>query len=157
MIEIRWQEQYERMKRYLARASEPMIGADREAHNQRVLDDLASFFVFCFHLKDWLKGDPQSGIGHKEVENFVRQSESLSLCGDLANASKHAALKAGSVRADPNPRVQGGTLTSDLGPLRFVGSWFAVVTSKGEEHDALSLARQCLAEWDGFLKANCLI
>ena len=67
MIEIRWQEQYERMKRYLARASEPMSGADREAHNQRVLDDLASFFVFCFHLKDWLKGDPQSGIGRKEV------------------------------------------------------------------------------------------
>lgn len=156
-MEIRWRDQYERMKRFRARASEPMSGSDREGYNQRVVDDLAAFFVFCYHLKDWLKKDSVHPLPSHEVENFVSQSESLSLCGDLANASKHAVLRGGSVRADPNPNVQGGSVSSDFGPLRFVGSWFEVVTSKGQEYDALNLANQCLYEWDEFLKKKGLL
>ena len=156
-MEIRWRDQYERMKRFRARASEPMSGSARETYNQRVVDDLAAFFVFCYHLKDWLKKDSVYPVPSQEVEDFVSQSEELSLCGDLANASKHAVLRGDSVRSDPNPNVQGGSVSSDLGPLKFEGSWFEVVTSKGEEHDALNLADRCLCEWEEFLKKNGLI
>ena len=167
-MEIHWQEAHERMKRLLARALEPMSGNDREAHVQHVVDDLAAFFVFCFHLKDWLRNDSTQPLPKHEVEVFVNASESLGLCADLANATKHAVLRGGPIRRDSSPQIHGGNISRDFAllpnaiahesvQLRFVGSWFEVATSTGKEYDALDLARRCVREWDDFLSGKGLL
>ena len=80
----RWPEQYARMKRVLARArSAPPISEQAE-------DDYYAFFVWCYHLKDWLKNDDSipSSVGDR-VERYVKDKRCLGICGALANGIKH--------------------------------------------------------------------
>ncbi len=60
-------------------------------------DDLYSFFVSCWHVKDWLQNDPllSSAIGADAIALVVKdvhRSFPLLICGDVANGIKHLGL-----------------------------------------------------------------
>ena len=81
------QEQLARVKRFLRRI-EPRGATDDDQ------DDLWSFFQHCWHLKDWLMNDltvPERI--RNSVESEVEQYESLMICADLANRTKHLTLR----------------------------------------------------------------
>jgi hypothetical protein len=79
-----WQQMYYRMKRARARAQ----GAT-EIDDQTV-DDYYAFFVWCYHLKDWLQKDLAVPLAaQKAVEPFVRSERLLGISGDLTNGVKH--------------------------------------------------------------------
>jgi hypothetical protein len=55
-------------------------------------DRVYVFFVFCYHLKDWIKNDTSVPEAvRSQVETFVKNTPSLALAGDLANGVKHLA------------------------------------------------------------------
>ncbi len=60
------------------------------------MDAAKTFFTECYHLKDWLKKDSRIKRP-QDVEDFISQSQTLSLAADLCNSLKHAGL-------DKNPR-----------------------------------------------------
>ena len=103
-MRIHWRDQYERMKRWRVRAKGPRVNSeDRETYNIRVLDELSAFFTSCNHLRDWLIEDSEHPIEKTRMNGIVSRSEPLSLCRDLANASKHAVLEGGLLGRD-SPR-----------------------------------------------------
>ena len=59
-------------------------------------------------LKDWLKNDPHSQSVVSDIEVMIDHSESLQLCADLANGSKHLTLKT----------TRTGDLTTKFGPKK---------------------------------------
>src|SRR5262249_2630752 len=94
-----WQQQHARMMRAYQRATSAM------AVTLQAEDDYYSFFVWCFHLRDWLQNDPAiPKIVGEAAKDFVNTNEALKLCADLANGIKH--LRADiSLRVDANSKL----------------------------------------------------
>jgi hypothetical protein len=122
-------------------------------HPDEHLDYVYSFFQNCYHLKDWIKNDPKvSEAAKNAVEEFISGDDSLSLCADIANASKHLRLTK-PPRSDKDPYFYREEIERLRGPRRV--KFF--VAAKGEpELDALALARKCLEAWQKFLADNDL-
>ena len=50
----KYSEQFARMRRYLERFGEIRAGRVHDRDSEHYLDDVYSFFLNCYHLKDWL-------------------------------------------------------------------------------------------------------
>jgi hypothetical protein len=152
-------EQYERMRRSYDRfrGFKPGIGpvlADKISSDYE--DDIYAFFMHCYHLKDWIKNDGSvktimPNIA-SDVEQFINESEALSLCADLCNSSKHLELKRSRSGEGPafgrklyHHRLSIGSGSS----IRL--SWLIERYNK-PPIDAFELATECIAEWDKFLQ-----
>ena len=44
-------------------------------------DDMYSFFVHCYHLKEWIKND-EALMAKPKVEDYINKHVSLRVCGD---------------------------------------------------------------------------
>jgi hypothetical protein len=63
-----------------------------------------SFFLHCWHFKDWLKKDPalqEKRISFAQVDQDATAKFAIKICEDLAVWSKHAAACSRSSRASP--------------------------------------------------------
>jgi hypothetical protein len=118
-------------------------------------DDLYAFFINCYHLKDWVKNDPEISTEVKgDIENFIANSEELSICADICNGSKHLKLKA--PRKDPNTKVDARHFSLYLGHGPVIHIEY-MIESGGKIYDAHLLATKCLKAWDIFLKKYRLL
>ena len=151
----RYAEQYERMHRSYDRFREiktrlaDKVSADHE-------DDVYAFFMHCYHLKDWVKNDTSvktrmPNIG-ADVEQFITESEALSLCAALCRSFKRLELNRSQSSA---PRVFGRTryhYQLNIGSRSSMRLEWLVERNNKSPMDALELATECIAEWDKFLK-----
>jgi hypothetical protein len=142
----RWDEQWERVQRYLERLQGYMVPHDVDGH--RVLDDAYAFFQNCHHLKDWLKNDPESGLTGQEVEAVVSGSPDLKLCADVANGTKHLSLNRKS--------RTGHSSTSIVGDVNIITGegvthHFRIVVG-GSDLNAAKVARNAVKEWEMVLR-----
>ena len=146
-----WQEQLERVERFLRRIEDgDQDGTDYE-------DFLWSFFQNCWHLKDWIMNDPavpeatQNLVRERIHRNVKSTSETLAICADLANRSKHLTLDKFS-RKDAD--IPGRVWTARVGGSDAGTTWYYRVTwDDGSERDALELARKAVCEWKQLLTA----
>lgn len=121
-------------------------------------DDLISFFIHCYHIKDWVV---QSGEIEKRVaEEFINTQKALKICADICNGSKHFKVIR-SLRSGAQPKLAYKKLSystwltgSGGGEVLQVGF---VVSSNGLEIDALELAENCMDTWCAFLRDRGLI
>lgn len=148
----RVQEQFDRVKRYLAR-----LENKRQQSLQEHEDDLYAFFQNCWHLKDWIKmRDYSQGNKkkHYRIERLVKKKDAIMHCADLANAAKHLHLDQ-TLRRD-------AAVSEDRNIVAFPdpeGSQLATywVTSGPENArtrmSALDVARQAVQEWEDLIAA----
>jgi hypothetical protein len=139
-----WQQQYARMMRAYQRAT------SAAAVTVQVEDDLCSFFVWCFHLKDWLKNDPTLPAAVKAAAAvLVNTNESLKLSAELANGVTQ--LRASRrERADDDAEA---TPEEDTPPP----GGRVVVVGSGRYLDARDVAGRCTAAWAAFLREHRLL
>jgi hypothetical protein len=119
-------------------------------------DDYYSFFMWCFHLKDWLKNDPSiPATTSKAAEELVNTDLALKLCADIANGVKH-------LRADRSARVDADSRLHALGafqPDAFQYNAFderIVIVASGGYFDARRIADACVSAWAEFLHTHGL-
>ncbi len=86
-------EQFERAKRYYERFKRINDGVENDCSPLWYEDDVRSFFVHCYHLKDWMINDENFTCTKQEAESFVSNNEFLSICADVCNGIKHLELK----------------------------------------------------------------
>src|ERR1039457_3401798 len=67
------------------------IGKTAVIGDQAAGDAAKSFFIACYHFKDWIKKDSRIKQP-KDVEVFISANQALSLAADLCNSLKHAGL-----------------------------------------------------------------
>jgi hypothetical protein len=150
-----WRGQYDRMKRAYARAQTTI-----EMGEQRV-DDYYSFFVWCYHLKDWLKNDETVPPAVRAmVEAFVKERRALAISGDIANGVKHLLRDERRARVDPSAKVS--AIPPAFQKSAFQGNAFqaegrVVVVVDGNHEDAGGMAQVCVAAWDDFLRIHSLL
>ena len=144
-------EQYRRVKRYFERFRIINDGKAQWTDSLDNLDDIFSFFIHCYHLKDWIKNDPRSGIERSKVEKFVHSNESLKICGDLTNGVKHLTID--------QPKVGQGALVKGSHLQLTIGKEIKLqvkydIEANGELHDAFTIAKEAIKLWEKFLTMN---
>jgi hypothetical protein len=142
-----WREMYDRVGRAYAEAFES------ETSEALAIDRAYAFFLFCFHLKDWIKQDASvEAATQRQVEGFVTATPSLSLAGDVANGVKHL-VRDRPARVDDRARVTttGARLGMDFGlgtsPLGFG----LVIVGEHGPRSARAVADDCVSAWNNFL------
>lgn len=117
-------------------------------------DDMWSFFQHCWHIKDWVKNDPQVWPAQvKAVSDMAHGSATLKICQDLCNGTKHLELKS------PKSGVGASHKRVDIyigpGEGRFELDCM-IDDGLGNPVSGKQLARDCIAEWEGILQAQGL-
>lgn len=156
-LEGRTLEQFERAKRYLARMENIYAGIfsgaghDRESYD----DDVISFFIHCYHVRDWIVHLNKVGVTARQVDSYIDSHQALKICADLANGSKHCKLTR-SLRSDHQPHI--------AGKERHTTTWLAgngggevmkckyKILSSTVFVDALELARECIQLWELYMR-----
>jgi hypothetical protein len=151
----RWTEQWARIERWynLFRTTNDGRPHDRESDYYR--DEAYTFFQNAYHLKDWLKNDPAVSARVSDVEIFVRGSQTLRLCADLCNGSKHLTLTTPKESADTKLGKQDFRVTLGGEPTTISARY--EVESSGKTYDAFALAQTCVYEWKSYLTAKGLL
>ncbi|MCG9776167.1 hypothetical protein L1D49_23155, partial [Vibrio diabolicus] len=145
-------EQINRVERYLQRIRNVYSGENHILWGDRksVEDDILSFFIHCHHLHEWVANLNVVGISHKDLKQFIESHESLKICADLANRSKHCRLTK-KQWSQLKPHLSGTQYQSN-GNADFPGisGKFSIVT-QNEIIDVLELAESCWEHWSSYL------
>ncbi len=126
------------------------------------IDIILSFFIHCYHLKDWLR---ESGVSEKKVEDYIKKTHELKVCRDLTNSTKHLLSR---------NQIEKRTLSSELydwksagvsSPISVYYDYFAkneeereilVISIDGKEHLCSDFMQQCIEKWNEFLDNESL-
>jgi len=146
-----YQEQWNRVRR-LRKSIDQFANATDENFEDAV-DSFTSFFIQCYHLRDWLI---KSGFSQVSVDNHIKKHTWLSLCRDLANTQKHQEID----RYKPdNDFVKdqffgvSTPITRHYDYFIYKGPRFGInVWGLGMPVDVVEVADKCIEEWDTFLK-----
>lgn len=135
-----WQEQLERTVRFLERI-------ENQEQERNVYEDMMwAFFQNCWHLKDWIKHDEKVDQSvRNSIENDIKKCDSLMVCADLANRSKHSRLdKVIRKHAD----AKGRTYNVRVGGADHGIDWdYRIDSDDGRERWALEVAREAVKNW----------
>ncbi len=144
-------EQYERTLRWFEQFKRISEGQEHTQNSDHYEDIMRAFFENCYHLKDWIKNDPQSKIPPQDIEDFINNTPSMRICADIANSQKHLRLSPGRERSqeDPTPGPRHFTLSLGGGPP--YGQVSYTISTLSGPLDAFHLARECVDAWKAFL------
>jgi len=173
-----WQDQWHRVQRWYDDLRKTYEGRPASDGGTDWLRDHAlAFFVFAFHLGDWLDHDqPINNPQVNGARTFARENPRLTWCRDLCNATKHLVLDT-SGRYPPNAAdtamtgndvtVMPGTIHArasvggsplpaipndkDSSSARHAFRVTGTVNGDVETHDAFDLATACMDAWRGYL------
>lgn len=140
-----WRSQYERMHRSFAR----LHGTQNDSNAYD--DDLYHFFQDAWHLKDWIRNDPETGpsVGHL-VETELNKHAALRRAADIANGTKHHLLTTPRDGARVVEKVVNVYIGPD--PAR-VEQVRMLELSDGQQLTAEALASDVLGAWTKVLDA----
>jgi hypothetical protein len=146
-----WTEQWDRVERWYSRVKQTNDGRVHDLTSDHYQDEAYAFFQNAYHLKDWLKNDRQVSARVADVETFVSSSQSMRLCADLCNGSKHFALK--TPRESADTKIGQRHFKVGLSEPVTISARYTV-ESAGQTYDAFELAHDCLEEWRAYLVAR---
>ncbi|MFT6909454.1 MAG: hypothetical protein ACJAS1_006173 [Oleiphilaceae bacterium] len=142
-------EQFNRVERYLKRIEAIYEGVplSHSCDKQSYDDDVMSFFIHCYHVRDWLIHDDTLRITQNNVDEYIKDNRALSVCTDLANGLKHCRLTR-NTRTEDQPHVSGSErLVSKFGDEPSIMSSKYRIMSNNQTLDALTLAKECVQLW----------
>ncbi|WP_206192218.1 hypothetical protein, partial [Vibrio cholerae] len=156
---------YARASRYLERIKMVYEGVDCYFPSAEYFhDDVYSFFIFCFHIKDWLKSDTRLNISSASVEAYIKDHIELQLCADICNGTKHFVQTPGRVRTGEQPMVYRANaiittypLGSGISPSGAVFKSSFGINTNGEIVDVLELGNRCMELWSLLLEEHGVV
>jgi hypothetical protein len=144
-----YQEQLDRIKRLEEDIKRFSTASDDNFEN--AVDAFTSFFIQCYHLRDWLA---ESRYSRRDIDIFISDSFSLSLCRDMANKQKHKNID----KYEPQNHLvehKHGNISAPIinyyDPVRKENRFGVDVEEFGTLIDVLDLAEKCISEWERFL------
>lgn len=174
------EKQYRQMERAHDSIVEELESKTRSKGSVEMLDTVNSFFVMCYHLREWIKEDGKVSVDAKNALPTFEKGNSpvqFLICRDLANKSKHATLKKG-IRHKPNDvntkiEAVGGSVfmvhkdeIKEAGSRKetihlkdedaiFLGNF--VVSFRGDRYDLKGVVQSCMHEWKKYFDENDLL
>ncbi len=145
-------EQYERVQRWYQRFVTINEGRLHNLPSDNYQDEVYTFFLNCYQLKEWIKNDKSVGAAAAKVEGFININEELKICADICNGIKHLELT--SPRSDQDPKFGQKKYSLRVGKSpTTISVKYTIDTSSGPI-DAFELATKCLQAWESFIQSN---
>lgn len=150
-------EQLARAERYLGKIRAIYAGTFSYSHDKMLYeDDLLSFFVHCYHVRDWIVRLNNVGVTARDVDAFISTKRCLQICADLCNGTKHCELNR-SPRSGCQPHVsvkkyESSTWLTGSGGGEVICAKYTIFTSDGQI-DALQLGEECMSCWQEYIAA----
>jgi hypothetical protein len=130
------------------------------------MDIIISFFIHCYHLKDWLI---KSGMDRAIIENFIQETDTMGICRDLTNSTKHLGLREKSRTSNkvinfdqldmPSAVCKGySPFSKKLAEMRdekYIEP-IEIITTREGSIDCKSFMKICMKEWQNFFENNKL-
>lgn len=140
-----YRDQLDRLRRYLAK----VLDQERPGYLVDYQDDVWSFFLNCWHLKDWVRHDPLVPDEKRaRVKTAVEASRTLAIANDIANGAKHLRVydrRAGAAYSHTEMTMSGPESRLEC-----------VIDVEGAHVTASVLAQACVDEWERILSAEQL-
>ncbi|MGA2585908.1 MAG: hypothetical protein ABSF88_02610 [Candidatus Aminicenantales bacterium] len=109
-------------------------------------DIVQSFFIFCYHLKDWLNND--LNIKVEDIRELFSSNPELRYCADLCDGFKHLRrTKKLHSKSQPDYEKKVFEFREEI---RIPGCKFIISTDQGDM-DAFILASKCMDIWYEFI------
>ena len=145
-------EQLERTRRYLKRLRQIYAGAPYLSDTREYYaDDVLSFFIHCYHIRDWIIQLNRLGVTQKDVDAFIDAHDELKICADLCNGTKHCQLIQ-RPRTGEQPHLAGRQfVSSGINDEMHTTCGKFNILANGMFHDALDLAEHCMLLWDNYV------
>jgi len=113
-----------------------------------------------YHIIDWIINNRSVSATTREAVKNMRENKYISVCRDVANASKHFEFKKNykNRRIKSAESIQGPYGTGRYGKgLYGIGEeQITIECLDGDKYDALEFARAVLKAWDDFFKEHKL-
>lgn len=124
--------------------------------NEEVTSDLFfNFVVTGYSLVDWIKNDPAVPTNAKAMLPSLRSDRWLTICGDLATASKHFILtRRVPVAADARSECGWGAGRFGKGGWGVGEETIGVTLTDGTTYSGLDFVKGVLQTWDRFFVAH---
>jgi len=151
-------EQWLRVNRLFELVSLVELGkiSDEQIYKYK-FDLYLSFFVQCYHLRDWIVNSKV--VKSHEIDEFIKSSYEFGLCRNLCLGVKHY-----HVTKPSTPQM--ADFSQDVGiKIPIVREYEPYSNTKertriladGKNHDALDLATRCINQWRQFLEQKNLL
>jgi hypothetical protein len=151
----KYNEQFERVKRYYERFKEIDQGKPHCLPTPYYEDDVYSFFIHCHHLKDWIENDPTVSVSKQEVEDFVYANpanNALRICADICNGAKHLKRIPSKIVSGRERDIKNKAFTLNIIEGSSEPPTIAIKFAIDEGVDAFKIATECLEKWEEFIK-----
>ena len=148
--------QLERAKRYLVRLRRIYEGSYLPGSADEYEDEVISFFIHCYHIRDWIINLSKTPVTSKEIDEFINNHDALRICADLCNGEKHCRLVRNK-RTGGQPHIayrdyRVTHYTPDSGALSTYKASYKIKSGPCL-HDALEIAEQCITLWEEFVSS----
>lgn len=124
--------------------------------NRVIRHRLLKFFEDCWHLVEWIKRDPQLPTAVRaKVMKEALGADPMVLCEAVASTSKHHTRQGHKGRPEKaTARVMAVTMPQDnWSPTVKITVWRSE-TTEPQDHNARTLAVECMSWWQSFVKQN---
>jgi hypothetical protein len=132
-----WRSQYDRMKRWSGKLS-----VVEDLDDQERLDLCLAFFLNCYALRDWFIKSGAFDAG--TLDKLIAASESMRICRDVCNRSKHLRLE-----RRPSTEVD-FSIVREYTPR---GNIFSVLFL-GRKRQLSDVADACTRFWEEFVETH---
>jgi len=160
----KYEEQWGRVKRWYKRFQDINEGKPHTQDTDYYVDDVYSFFINCYHLKDWIIHDDTLKINDREnlVYDFINSIDCLLYCADICNSIKHLKLTH-PPKTGTQPEFKGKDfdlkIAETIGKIEqktpIISIKFHIETSIGNQ-DAFIIATECMKSWERFINDKLL-
>ncbi|MEL7312388.1 MAG: hypothetical protein AAFN07_12800 [Pseudomonadota bacterium] len=134
-----YRDQLDRVERFFVRVQQ-----HNKSHTEYD-DDLWSFFIHAWALKDWIKNDEDLPEGARNrIVTEVEDDFDLQVCADIANRTKHVVLNRHS-RHDSKPVRRDVVVGGGIRSTHHIG------LKSGDTVIAQELAERVVAKWKALL------
>lgn len=142
-------QQFDRVTRWYDRFAQIDSGKVHDMSTDSYEDEVYSFFLNCYHLKDWIINDPTVSVDKTTVENFINGSQELRLCADICNGLKH--MVRNRQRSGKSPEFGKRDFAVQMGgQQQTISVKYTIETNTGSI-DAFALATNCYVAWQSFI------
>lgn len=143
--------------RKLHREKERLVSALHRQHDEEIADSFFNFSATAYHIKDWLKNQPEFSNRYRDVEGFVESCVSLRICKDICNSQKHFRVDRDSVTKEV--RFDIASVERVIPGERFVDV-YGTIGITIEAHDGMVFECQefceaVIKEWEDYVSKSC--
>ena len=152
--DIEYIKQFKRVKRWYSRFKDINDGMVHHKNTDYYEDEVHTFFINCYHLKDWIKkSDKKKYFDVETLFNKKSGKLCMQICADFCNGSKHMEAER-RPRIDKNTKITNKDIKICLGkiPPTIVLNYRIGVA--GKFYNAFDIATDCVNEWKKYLRSK---